>query len=303
MDRQPETQKDRFELLKSVAERDYREVINYAFVDETWEEDFAGNTNPIRLQNPIASQMSVMRSTLIGGLVATLQGNLNRKQSRVRLFETARVFHKAEDGTFRQPEKIALLAYGTANAEQWNEAARSVDFYDIKGDIERLLSGEICFQVVKHPALHPGRSAAVLQNGKAIGIIGELHPKWVQKYDLGQAPVVAELDFDAVISCRKNTYTPVSKFQPVRRDLAFVMSEEIRADTLIDALKSTQSELVQTIEIFDVYRGVGLPENSKSIAVKIILQSFDKTLQDEDSEKAVSSLIAAAEKIGAKLRG
>ena len=303
MDRQPETQKDRFDVLRQAAALDYREVVNYAFVDSAWEEDFAGNTNPIRLQNPIASQMSVMRSTLIGGLVATLQSNLNRKQSRVRLFETARVFHKAEDGTFRQPEKIAFLAYGTANAEQWGEVARRVDFYDIKGDIERLLPNHATFQASQHPALHPGRTADILMNGKSVGLIGELHPKWVQKYDLTHAPIVAELDFEAVVNCRKHAYTPVSKFQPVRRDLAFVVPEEITADTLLNALKSVESKLVQTIEIFDVYRGVGLPENSKSIAVKVILQSFDKTLQDEDTDSVNAALIAAAEKIGAKLRG
>ncbi|MBQ9259187.1 MAG: phenylalanine--tRNA ligase subunit beta [Neisseriaceae bacterium] len=302
MDRQPETQKNRFELLQKVAGRDYREVINYAFVEEAWEQDFANNQNPIRLQNPIASQMSVMRSTLIGGLVATLQSNLNRKQSRVRLFEVARVFHKAEDGTFRQPEKVALLAFGNAHAEQWGETNRRVDFYDVKGDVENLLSGDIEFQVSTHPALHPGRSAVVLQNGKHIGIIGELHPKWVQKYDLTHAPVVAELDFEAVMSCRKNAYSPVSKFQPVRRDLAFVVEETTNSDKLLKQLRKAATNLVKSIDIFDVYRGQGLPENSKSIAVKIVLQSFDKTLQDEDSEQTIATLIAAAEEIGAKLR-
>ncbi|MBP3220705.1 MAG: phenylalanine--tRNA ligase subunit beta [Neisseriaceae bacterium] len=302
MDRQPETQKNRFELLQKVAGRDYREVINYAFVEEAWEQDFANNQNPIRLQNPIASQMSVMRSTLIGGLVATLQSNLNRKQSRVRLFEVARVFHKAEDGTFRQPEKVALLAFGNAHNEQWGENNRRVDFYDIKGDIENLLSGDIEFQVACHPALHPGRSAVVLQNGTPVGIVGELHPKWVQKYDLPHAPVVAELDFEAVMSCRKNAYSPVSKFQAVRRDLAFVVEETTNSDKLLKQLRKAATNLVKSIDIFDVYRGQGLPENSKSIAVKIILQSFDKTLQDEDSEQTIAALIAAAEEIGAKLR-
>ena len=302
MDRQPETQKNRFELLQKVAGRDYREVINYAFVEEAWEQDFANNQNPIRLQNPIASQMSVMRSTLIGGLVATLQSNLNRKQSRVRLFEVARVFHKAEDGTFMQPEKVALLAFGNAHNEQWGESNRRVDFYDVKGDVENLLSGDIEFQVTCHPALHPGRSATVLQNGTPVGIIGELHPKWVQKYDLTHAPVVAELDFEAVMSCRKNAYTPVSKFQAVRRDLAFVVEETTNSDKLLKQLRKAATNLVKSIDIFDVYRGQGLPENTKSIAVKIILQSFDKTLQDEDSEQTIAALIAAAEEIGAKLR-
>ena len=302
MDRQPETQKNRFELLQKVAGRDYREVINYAFVEEAWEQDFANNQNPIRLQNPIASQMSVMRSTLIGGLVATLQSNLNRKQSRVRLFEVARVFHKAEDGTFRQPEKVALLAFGNAHAEQWGETNRRVDFYDVKGDVENLLSGDIEFQAACHPALHPGRSATVLQNGTPVGIVGELHPKWVQKYDLPHAPVVAELDFEAVMSCRKNAYTPVSKFQAVRRDLAFVVNDTTNSDKLLKQLRKAATNLVKSIDIFDVYRGQGLPENSKSIAVKIVLQSFDKTLQDEDSEQTIATLIAAAEEIGAKLR-
>ncbi|MCQ9326853.1 phenylalanine--tRNA ligase subunit beta [Neisseria dentiae] len=299
----PETRRNRFAVYNQMAARGYQEVVSYAFVDEQWERDFAANEEPIRLQNPLAAQYSVMRSTLIGGLVEILQNNLNRKQNRVRVFEIARVFSKGSDGRFVQNERIGGLVYGSANPEQWGEKTRAADFYDVKGDVEDLLGGKnVSFVKAGHPALHPGRTAEIVMDGHTVGFIGELHPQWLQKYDLPQAALVFEIDMAAVLGKEKTVYRPVSKFQPVRRDLAFVLPENVPHDVLLGALNSVKSSLVQEIAAFDVYRGAGLPEGMKSIAVKVLLQDAEATLTDEAVEPLIEKLVKSAESAGAQLR-
>lgn len=299
----PENRRSRFAVYNHMAARGYQEVVSYAFVNEQWEHDFANNDNPIRLQNPLAAQYSVMRSTLIGGLVEVLQNNLNRKQTRVRWFEIARVFNKGSDGRFVQKERLGGLVYGSALPEQWGEKTRTADFYDVKGDLEDILAGrDVSFVKAEHPALHPGRTAEIVANGRVIGFIGELHPQWLQKYDLPQAALVFEVDMDAVSAREKTVYSPVSKFQPVRRDLAFVMPDQTTHAELIHALKTVNSPLLRDITIFDVYRGTGLPEGMKSIAVKVILQDMEATLTDEAVEQVVEKLVKAAESAGVQLR-
>ncbi len=299
----PETRRNRFAVYNQMAARGYQEVVSYAFVDEQWERDFAANENSIRLQNPLAAQYSVMRSTLIGGLVEILQNNLNRKQNRVRVFEIARVFSKGSDGRFVQNERIGGLVYGSADPEQWGEKTRAVDFYDVKGDVEDLLGGKnVSFVKAEHPALHPGRTAEIVMDGHTVGFIGELHPQWLQKYDLPQAALVFEIDMAAVLGKEKTVYRTVSKFQPVRRDLAFVLPENVPHNVLLGALNSVKSSLVQEIAAFDVYRGAGLPEGMKSIAVKVLLQDAEATLTDEAVEPLIEKLVKSAESAGAQLR-
>ena len=299
----PETRRPRVAVYNEMAARGYREVVSYAFVDEAWETDFAANANPIRLQNPLAAQYAVMRSTLVGGLVEILQNNLNRKQNRVRVFEIARVFAKNADGSFAQNERIGGLWYGAAMPEQWGEKTRNADFYDIKADVENLLkNSKIEFAKTAHPALHPGRAAEIVSDGRVIGFVGELHPKWLQKYDLPQAPLVFEVDMDAVLQRDKTRYQPVSKFQAVRRDLAFVLPENVSYTELESSLKTVSSPLVQEITLFDVYRGTGLPEGMKSMAVKVLLQDMENTLTDEAVEPVMAKLVDAAAAVGAQLR-
>ena len=299
----PETKRPRFAVYNEMAARGYREVVSYAFVDEQWEQDFAANTNSIRLQNPLAAQYAVMRSTLIGGLVEVLQNNLNRKQNRVRVFEIARVFSKDSADQFVQNERIGGLWYGSVLPEQWGEKTRNVDFYDMKADVESLLkSKEVSFVKTEHPALHPGRAANIVSDGRVVGFVGELHPKWLQKYDLPQAPLVFEIDMDAVLGRGKTRYQSVSKFQPARRDLAFVMPEAVTHDDLLNVLKAAANKLVQEISVFDVYRGTGVPEGMKSVAVKIILQDMENTLTDEVIEPLVAKMIKAAAEKDAQLR-
>ena len=300
---QPEGLRVRSDVRRLLAGRDFQEIVSYAFVEEKWERDFAGNADAIRLLNPIASQMSVMRSTLIGGLVDTLAANLNRKHSRVRVFEIARVFRKQADGSVHQPEVIAGLAHGSRVDEQWGSKAERVDFYDIKADVEALLAPRVAaFRKAAHPAFHPGRCAEVLLDGQVVGVLGELHPQWVQAYGLGNAPVLFELAVEAVEQVGRVQLAAVSKFQPVRRDLALVVDEAVEAASVQAAMQAAASEVVREMALFDVYRGKGVDEGKKSLAFRIILQAADRTLVDEEVEQAVAAMLAAAQGAGAVLR-
>ena len=216
------------DLRREMAGLGYQELINFSFVPEVWEKDFAGNEHPIRLLNPIVSQLSVMRTQMIGSLVDILKYNLNRKAERVRIFELGRVFlpdPTINDGPWsvkgiNQPQRIAGLAYGDVNDPQWGEPARRVDFFDVKGDVERLVAPlHARFVREEIPAFHPGRSAAIYVGERRVGVIGELHPRLAQTYDLPHSPVVFEIDVAPICSVYVPHYTPVSKFQPMRRIL------------------------------------------------------------------------------------
>ena len=305
---QPEAQRPAARVRQLLVDRGYQEVVNFAFVEEEWEADFAANAAPIRLANPIASQMAVMRSTLFGGLISNLLTNLKRKQSRVRLFETGRTFHRDAQGApvegFRQSWQLAGLAYGGALPEGWGSGARKIDFYDVKGDLEALLApAQLRFVKLLHPALHPGRAARVLLDGRDIGCLGELHPEWIQKYDLPQAAIVFEIDFSAVTAVNVPAYVEVSKFPPVIRDLAIVVDQSLALQTLLDALKGQLPALVQDVQLFDVYTGKGVPENKKSLAFRIVMQDTQRTLQDTEVDLAMQQLVSCLEQaFAAQLR-
>lgn len=305
---QAETQKPVNSVRHFLASQDFQEVINFAFVDESWEADFSSNQNPIRLANPIASQMNVMRSSLIGGLIANLATNLKRKTPRVRLFEIGRIFNKQANGNpvegFDQPVKLGLLIAGSSTAEQWGQATRPVDFFDLKADVENLLTGlNAEFIRSEHPALHPGRSACVLINGVSVGFIGELHPTWVQKYELTQAPIVAELTLDSVSLAKVPAYQEVSRFPQVTRDLALVAPQTLSAGDLISALTKANLPLVQSVNVFDIYQGKGIEPGFKSVAIRIQLQDPSRTLEDAEVDATLQSLTdIAVQQCGAHLR-
>lgn len=295
-------------LRRLLAARDYQEVVNYSFVDAAWEQEFCANAAPVVLANPIASQMGVMRSSLIGGLVANLASNLNRRIERVRVFETGRCFLRNDKGDqilgFLQPKRIAALAAGPVAPEQWGMAARRADFFDAKADVEALLAPvRASFERLEHPALHPGRAAAIIVQDKMIGLVGELHPRWVQKYELDAAPVVFELDLDAVLQQPLPAYQEVSRFPAVVRDLALVVPHEQPAQALLEGLIAVAPVFVREIILFDVYQGKGIDPEKKSLAFRVVMQDTQKTLSDGEVEAAMLRMIeAAAEKFAAKLR-
>ncbi len=248
-----------------------------------------------------------MRSSLIGGLVGVLGNNLRHRAERVRVFEIGRCFRKDMAGTpvagYDQPVRIAALAWGPASSEQWGLATRKVDFYDIKADVEVLLGAQATFEAATHPALHPGRSARVLVGGEAVGFVGELHPAWVQKYDLGSAPVLFELELAAVLKRHIPALVDVVRQPAVRRDIALVVPNGVHAAQLQEVLRAAADVIVRSIEVFDVYSGKGLEPDTRSIALRLVLQHTDRTLEDAEIDQAVKAMIAAAgEKLGAHLR-
>ena len=182
--------------------------------------------------------------------------------------------------------------------------ARKVDFFDVKGDLEALLApASLRCEPLAHPALHPGRAARILRDGREIGCLGELHPEWVQKYELPLAPVVFELDFEAVKATAVPAYAEVSKFPPVIRDLAIVVAQELPLQVLLDGLKDKLPALVKDVQLFDVYAGKGVPENKKSLAFRIVMQDTQRTLLDSEVDLAMQQLMAClAQAFGAQLR-
>jgi len=284
--------------------RDYQEIVSYSFVDAAWESDLAANRRPVALANPIASQMSVMRSTLAGGLLNCLVHNLSRKQVRARLFEVGRCFMTGASGAYDQPLRIGGLSYGDARHEQWGLKGRPGDFFDIKGDIEALLAPlPVKFRPVEHPALHPGKSASVLVGGVTAGWIGELHPRWQRKYDLPLPPVLFELDYEAIKRRGLPVYNETSKFPLVRRDIAAEIDEGVSYQALVEALLRERSPIVTEIGLFDIYRGTGVEKGKKSLAFRVLLQDTRKTLTDVEVDSAVSQLRGILQKqFNAKLR-
>ena len=315
---EPENTRSLFAVRHQLADLGYQEVVNMSFVESTWETDFAANEAPIKLQNPIASQMSVMRSTLIGGLLANVRYNLNRKAGRVRVFEVGAVFKRNSDtpdgpltvAGYDQPKRVAAMAYGPAEGEQWSLPTRAVDYFDVKADLEALFAPRVVrFVKAEHPALHPGRCATVELDGRVVGFIGELHPRWLQKYDLPQAPVLFEVDADALTSRVVPRYTEISKFPGATRDLALVVKQSVAAQDVIDAVTAAAAahpngKILQAVVLFDEYRGKGLEADEKSLAFRFSLQDTQSTLQDDVVESVMASVLdSAREKHSAKLRG
>lgn len=314
----PEAQRGSFAVRRQLAGLGYQETINFSFVEERWERELAGNTDPIRLLNPIASQMSVMRSSLLGSLLQVLKFNLDRRADRVRLFELGRVFRKDasvpdSDTTvagFDQPRRVAGLAFGPVAPLQWGQAPRAVDFFDVKADVEALLAPrKPVFRAAEHPALHPGRCASVWLGERCIGHVGELHPRWRQGYDLSAAPVLFELDLEAVLERPVPAYQPVSRHQPVERDLAIVVGEAVTHDAVMAAIHAPGNPWLREARLFDVYRpkagtsGGGLAPDERSLAVRLVLNRDDATLTEEDIEAVVkASLEALQQRVGARLR-
>ena len=313
----PEAKRSLFAVRRSVASRGYQETLNFSFVEARWERELAGNENPIRVLNPIASPLSVMRSSLIGSLVEVLRTNLSRKADRVRIFEIGRVFKRDasvvdSDQTVAgidQPMRVTGLAYGAADVQQWGTAARAVDFFDVRGDVEALLAPRRPgFVAAEHPAFHPGRCARIDLDGQPVGFVGELHPKWRQGYELPQAPVLFELDAAALTQRVVPSFQSVPRLQSVYRDLALVVNDSITHDALMSAITEAPSEgLVRGARLFDIYKPkaavAGMAENERSLAVRIELRDDEQTLTDERIEASLKGVLESlTQRVSARVR-
>jgi phenylalanyl-tRNA synthetase beta chain len=307
-----ESRRSTHALRRLLAAIGYQEVITYSFVEERWERELAGNDAPIKVLNPIAAPLAVMRSSLIGSLVDRLRHNLAHRAPRVWLFEIGRVYRRdaaAVDGDVAvagidQPMRLAALAYGPADALQWGSAERAVDFFDAKGDVEALFAPlRPRFVAAEHPALHPGRSARVKLDGAPIGWLGELHPRWCQGYELPQPAVLFELDLQALLQRPQPQPAAVPRQQSALRDVALVVGEGVTHDALIAALTDDRSGLVRSARLFDVYKPKDASGHERSMAVRLELRDDDVTLTEERIEAAKAQAIErAAQRLGARLR-
>lgn len=326
----PEGRRTQHMLRQHLGATGYQELVNYSFVEAQWEQDFNGVDEPIRVVNPIASQFSVMRTSLIGGLVAALEYNLNRKAGRVRVYELGRVFVRdaaAVEGPLavrgiRQPVRLAGLAYGPVDDEQWGLPSRDVDFFDVKGDLEGMLPRDaLRFEPATHPALHPGRSARVMLAGEPVGWIGELHPRWQQKYELPRSPVLFELDVEPLLPVALPVATAVPKFPEVQRDVALWFDESVPLQGVYDvvgelAQADPRLRCLRQFRLFDLYRPsvrasskveeVGanaLLTKEKSLAFRLLLQDTERTLAEAQAEAAVAAIVEGlGTRLNARLR-
>ncbi|MER1968124.1 phenylalanine--tRNA ligase subunit beta [Castellaniella sp. GW247-6E4] len=314
----PETLYGPHAMRAAMAGLDYQEVINFSFVEEAWERDYVGNADPIRLLNPIASQLAVMRSSLIGGLLDNIAHNAKRKQSRVRVFELGRVFSRdprVADGDLEvagvaQPIRLAGAAWGPAVPEQWGEAVRPVDFFDVKRDLESLLgargAGLRC-EPAATPALHPGRSARLLLDGRVIGWLGEVHPRWAQALDLAHAPVVFEVDARQLGERVFPRPAELSRQPVVVRDLAVWVDAGVAWQAILDTLlhqiaTDVALSVVKDIKLFDIWRDKN-DARTKSLALRFWFQGQDATLDDRQIEYCTQRLLdALVQAHGARLR-
>jgi phenylalanyl-tRNA synthetase beta chain len=284
----------------------YQEAITYSFVDEAMQTAIAPSAKFVKLQNPISAELAVMRTTLWGGLLTAALHNTNRQQTRVRLFESGLRFVQKDDETL-QEKMLAGLALGNVAAEQWGEKERAVDFYDVKADVEAMFELTGCnvqFVADSNETLHPGQSAKILtETGEVVGWLGMLHPLLEQQLGFETPVFLFELAQDFLLQKQRASFKSLSKFPSVRRDLALLVKEEINVGEIISAIEACNEILLQEAVIFDVYRGKGVNNGFKSVALSLVLQNQTQTLTDAEIETVVNTFLEAlAAKTGAKLR-
>lgn len=306
----PEDEQSLISLKDALVQRGYNEVVTYSFVAEDKQKAIAPELPYVLLKNPISDDMKAMRTTLFPGLLQSMSYNQNRQQSRVRMFEAGLVFYKNDEDTTgaTQIPMIGGAVVGPAAAAGWDIDSRNVDFYDLKGDVETLLSmshqlDNVRFEPCSNPALHPGQSATITKNGNEIGVIGQLHPQLVKTMGVSGTVFMFQIRQDALLTMAVPKAGVISKFPEVNRDLAFVVEETLPVQGLLDAVNSVKSDILQSVDIFDIYRGQGIDDSQKSIAITLKIQHEERTLQDDEVESLVSEILTAAKQaVNAELR-
>ncbi len=290
------------QLRSTLTARGYQEAVCYSFVDEKLLKQFEPHATPVSLQNPISADMSVMRTSLWPGLAAALKHNLNRQQSRVRLFETGLRFvsQDATVGTLVQTPMMAGLIYGALNEESWHGKAQPVDFYDIKSDVEALLSltGQLeafTFVASEHSALHPGQAAQICKNGQSVGYVGALHPQLQKALDLPMSAYVFEIEQAAILEACVPDFRPLSKYPGVRRDLAVIVDQEVTFSQLKAVVQAHSGNCLTELTVFDVYVGKGIDSHRKSVALGLTFQHPSRTLNEDEINASMEAVVKSLE--------
>jgi len=278
-----------------LVQRGYHEAITYSFVDPALQAVLSPGASTLALANPISADLAEMRVSLWPGLVRALVENQRRQQPRVRLFEVGHKF-VSEGGRTQEIPVVAGLAAGPALPEQWGAVAADVDFYDVRADVEALLRATGAADVytwapAEHPALHPGQSARILRDGVPIGWLGRLHPAVERRLELTYSALVFELETESGLAGRLPHFAEISRFPAVRRDLAVVVAESVPVQALLDSIRASAGGLLTGLVVFDIYRGRGIAEGAKSVAIGLNLQDISRTLTDEEIDAVVARVV------------
>lgn len=304
-----EAQNSLQDVRRKLIHMGFNEAITYSFVDPKVMRILQPEVQPLKLANPISADLSVMRTTLWAGLIPTVKYNLNRQNNRIRLFESGLRYLPQSDGSLLQEPMLAGVICGNALPEQWSDSTRKSDFYDLKGHVESLLAtsvglDRVTYTPTDNPMLHPGQSATIWIDDQAIGIMGALHPSLQKPLGLSQQIFLFELHLDVVTRGQLPQYAPFSRFPAIRRDLALVAPEGVTAGQITSCIQNVAPEQLQQLVIFDVYRGEGLENTEKSIALGLILQDISRTLVDDEVERIVSNILEnLRDKLSVTLRG
>ncbi len=304
-----ETQSSDKRLKQRLIDRGYSEAISYSFVDSDLQHLLLPNATAVALKNPLSSEMSVMRTTLIGGLLKALLHNQNRQQSNVRLFEIGLVFHQQGEkalsfDAIAQQERLALVLSGQRFSEGWANTSDLVDFFDLKGDLEALLGAQgLTFQACDISGLQIGQSARILKDNVPLGQIGLLEASVADKFDLRAPAYVAEIDLSLALRQHVPTVQEVSKYPLVRRDIAILVARSVTATAVRSVIEMSAGDALLHLKLFDVYMGKGIDPNEKSVGLGLTFQHPSRTLTDEEINTAMAEVVQAlASQLQAQLR-
>jgi phenylalanyl-tRNA synthetase beta chain len=302
-----ETQLGLPRIRQTLIERGYQEAITYSFVDPSLQARLDPGTPSLPLANPIASDMGVMRTSLWPGLLQALMYNLNRQSERIRLFEAGLIFSLMSDNSVQQRNVIGLIATGPVLPEQWGTPSSKGDFFDLKGDVESLLSlgglTQLEYKPLSHPALHPGQSAAIKQDGETIGLIGMLHPGVAQELGVEQPVLLGQLNLDTITTARLPHFTVLSRFPAIRRDISVVVDRDVSAAQLMSCIASAAPETLKNLQLFDLYQGEGIDPMKKSVTLGLTFQGTSSTLMDEEVDAYLEKILSELrQRLGASLR-
>jgi len=295
------------ELCNMLVSRGYQEAVTYSFIDPELQARINPGMTPVPLANPISTEMAEMRTSLWPGLLNAVRYNLHRQKSRLRFFEHGLRFYSRE-GAIHQDMMLAGVITGSRLPEHWDGKGESVDFFEMKNDVEALLAltGKIrdfAFVAREHPALHPGQSAQLVSGEDTVGWMGRVHPLLASQLDLNPDTFVFDLDYAALKVGRLAQFQPISRFPSIRRDLAVVVDDDLVVAELRSAVELAAGDLLQALLIFDVYRGKGIETGRKSIAFGLILQDYSRTLTDQDIDDVVTQVTdQLSKRFGATLR-
>lgn len=294
-----------YKMKERLATLGYRECINYSFCDAELQQMVSPGVEAIELKHPISDQLSQMRLSLWPPLLRNALYNQNRQMSDLSLYETGACYFRDGDVVLER-QKLAMLLTGQEAPKQWGLAVRSVDFFDLKGSLSALL--QVCgieanCEATSHPALHPGQSAKLMWQGRELGVFGALHPSLQRQLDFDRSVFLAELDLEPLLEVRKPSFDLISKFPSVSRDLAFVLNENTTFEQLLSTVRGASGDLLSDVTVFDIYRGVGVEKNEKSIALGLTFQEASRTLVDVEINELIQGIVSEVEsQLGAKLR-